>query len=306
MNNVLPAINSSEVSKDLSLKQTSYGENSSFDEKLSIEEKKLEERTRTLNPFSWGTVQSIFNFVPLEFDFNLNIASIENNFDRRSYHSNGKTAETIRMSNLSSKNGSPKGEAFGDRALISNNQQAAGKNIILNEFLSNSSYFAPNMEIIMPFSKIAEAIKARSMLQLDLDPIIESISKYVKLIKAGGKTTIELTLKPEHLGNLILNISSKNGVVSVEIIASKETQDLMEANLGSLKEALAGANINIGNLEVSTNGRSKERENDPELQPVSLLSFNNNLKLPEDNKIEDLALDRLFTLLNELSIYSKV
>jgi len=305
MNKGIYAINLSEVSKDLNLRQSYCQRDPSFDEKLTIEEKKLEERAKILNSFSWGAVQSIFNVVPLEFDFNINIASIENNFNHNVNHTGNKIEQTAEQENLSNWHKSQNGETAKTQILASHSPQTMEQNIILNDLLSSNDYFIGDLQIFMPFNKIAEAIKTESMSKLDLDPIIESISKHIKLIKAGGKTTIELALKPEYLGKLLLNISSKNGIVSIEIIASKETKEIMEKNLSTLKQALSQANINIGNLEVSTKGSSEDREN-LSFQPVAFLNFGSTSKVLEQNKIEDRSLERLFTLLNELRIYSKV
>ncbi len=305
MNQGTPAINFGQVSKDQGLSENSWNRDNSFQEKLNVEEKRLEERQKTLNSFNFGAIQSIFNVIPLEFDFNMNMASIENNFNKESFSTKTEVKALAKQSSFSNGNNPTKNGASEIHLLRASNQQAAEQNAMLNKFFLNNN-LVPNTEILMPFSKIAEGTKASSTTKIELEPLIENISKYAKVIKANGRTTIELSLKPEDLGNILLNISSKNGIVSVEIVASRETKDILDANLLALKDALTQANINVGNLDVSAKGSQEGRENSNGMESIAFLNPGSLLKAPDELKFEQGSLDTLFTLLNKLNIYSKV
>jgi hypothetical protein len=59
-----------------------------------------------------------------------------------------------------------------------------------------------------------------------------------------------LCLKPEHLGNALLNITAKDGVITIGIIAEPKTKELIEENLAQLTAAIKDANINLGGVSV--------------------------------------------------------
>ena len=302
MNNGIHAIiETPEVSKDLTLNQSAWRSDNSFGEKLKIEQQKLEESRLKTNSITWAAVQSVFNAVPLEFEFN--ISSMENNFNTSMEQPTNKIEGTAKQNGLSNQNNGNERNATENQSFISAVPQTSKQDSILNKLLTQNMYFAPNIEVVVPFSKFAEA--ARSSLKLDLDPIIESISKFMKISKVSGKTAIELSLKPENLGNILLNISSKNGVVSVEILASEEVKQILEANLLDLKEALAQANINLGSLNVSTGGDQDKEEMLEERTSISLLNLFSPVETEEVTKLQEGSIDRLFALLNELNIYSK-
>ncbi len=90
----------------------------------------------------------------------------------------------------------------------------------------------------------------------DIGEIAQKIIENANLIKVNGKTELVLNLKPQWLGELKMTISSDNGTLTIQIFANGRTKELIESQLEELKNLLAGANLNIGSLNVSVGGQN--------------------------------------------------
>lgn len=96
--------------------------------------------------------------------------------------------------------------------------------------------------------------------------VSEQIAKQVKErlaqheLKAGNQQ-IKLTLSPENLGELKMNLNLQGQKLSVEIITeSRMARDAIRLNADALKESLARQNITMESFDVTTgeNGRGSE------------------------------------------------
>ena len=279
----------------------------SFDDTLKTEQLKLEQKQKLFSALPWKALQNLFHSLPLEFNFEFSPASIENHLMRPNQSINLYKPE--------------EGNTHGSKALIENGNGAKvsaspspGKlsytidqNAFVQNLLAESKYAIAEMWI--PFNLYGiQNIKGKA---LDLEVVVSEIVDKVKLVKEGEKVTLSLALKPEETGELLLNLSMKNGIISILILANQETKDWIEANMEALEESLRKANINLGNLEVSAGKNSSNAfiSSDESLEFLSL-----NLSEPKREEvlskhyemIEPYTYEKLFGLVPKQYIYSRV
>ncbi len=127
----------------------------------------------------------------------------------------------------------------------------------------------------IPMSIFIEKLQSNSqILNFDIKEIAEKIVEKANLIKINGKTELALTLKPDWLGEIKIKISSKDGVLSIQLLSSNQNaKDIIEEQLEELKNLLASNNLNIGSLNVSVNSN----RNNNNFLSNELNSLNNNL-----------------------------
>jgi hypothetical protein len=120
--------------------------------------------------------------------------------------------------------------------------------ILLQELLAKTGWLAPNLEASPLFFQAQLAGKLLS--KLDLQFLVDQILSQVKLVKEKGKVELTLGLRPENLGEILLTLTSRSGMVSIQIQAPEETKKLIEAELAELKLALKKAKVNLEEIEV--------------------------------------------------------
>ncbi|OGC09422.1 hypothetical protein A3F86_03500 [candidate division WOR-1 bacterium RIFCSPLOWO2_12_FULL_45_9] len=119
---------------------------------------------------------------------------------------------------------------------------------VLRELLLKSGWLIPNLEA-SPLLSQAQ-LDGKLLNKLDLQFLVDQILSQVKLV--GNKDKIELLmgLKPENMGEIFLSVSSRSGLISIQIQATEETRKLIEAQLLELKLALKKANINLEEIKI--------------------------------------------------------
>ena len=101
------------------------------------------------------------------------------------------------------------------------------------------------------FIKNLEKFSQKSNIRMISDSIIEKTS----LLKNGEKTEFSISLKPEWLGNISLKISSEDGKINVQIIASTQSKQLIDSELSDLELSFKNSNIQLGSISVSVGGQ---------------------------------------------------
>ena len=125
--------------------------------------------------------------------------------------------------------------------------QASGQNF-LQQILARTGWLTPNLEAKPSFFQAF--LEGKLQLKLDLQALIDQIVEKVKLVKSKGQAELSLTLKPEDLGEIILLITSRSGIVSIQIQASPETKKLIDSQRAELERALKKANVNFDQIQV--------------------------------------------------------
>ena len=81
---------------------------------------------------------------------------------------------------------------------------------------------------------------------------IHQISQQVNLLgKARQDGEIKIRLKPDHLGELVMNVKSRGNEVSIQIKTHDlEAKKIIEDSIGSLKESLSVQNLSLSKMDV--------------------------------------------------------
>ncbi|OCL27088.1 hypothetical protein U472_06300 [Orenia metallireducens] len=89
--------------------------------------------------------------------------------------------------------------------------------------------------------------------------IADQITKQVDLVSNNKGKDITIELRPEALGRLHLKVTVKDGIVSAKILAENgQIKELLEGNLGKLRNNLGQKNLQIENFDVSTGHNGEE------------------------------------------------
>lgn len=102
------------------------------------------------------------------------------------------------------------------------------------------------------FHRDSEPVQAPADKQQVTRQIIEQIVQKSQVVREQQKTTIEIQLKPEHLGKLEIVLKVENGVLQGEIkVLDSFVRQTIEADLANLKQSLADQGLKLGQLTVS-------------------------------------------------------
>ncbi len=77
-------------------------------------------------------------------------------------------------------------------------------------------------------------------------------------IKPKSENIIELTLQPDGIGKLELELTSQKGVINAHIIASDyQSKNFIEQNLKGIIDALSKQGLSVGNFSVFLGDRGQ-------------------------------------------------
>ncbi len=114
------------------------------------------------------------------------------------------------------------------------------------EFLPRNSA-APSLEIApqaAPHAGGAPAWPEHEVMQ---------VSQNLKSLAQQGEGEVRIRLRPEHLGELHIRLSAKNGAIDLKIQASSESaRKVLEKNLPSLEKSLLEHQLKLEKVEVAT------------------------------------------------------
>ncbi|MFC1637579.1 flagellar hook-length control protein FliK [Candidatus Margulisiibacteriota bacterium] len=119
----------------------------------------------------------------------------------------------------------------------------------LQELLVKSGWLVPNLEGRSLFYQAQ--LEGKLVSKLDLQFLIDQIISQVKIVKAKGQVELTLGLKPEDLGEILLTLTSRSGLVSIQIQAPPETRKLIEEQMRELELALKKAKINLAEIKIT-------------------------------------------------------
>ncbi len=131
---------------------------------------------------------------------------------------------------------------------ITNNYFAKPAQIALQDLLMKTGWLIPNLEAFPLFYQAQ--LEGKMLSKLDLQFLVDQILTQVKLIKEKGKTELALGMKPENLGEILLTLTSRSGVISIQIQASEEIRKLIEAERRQLELALKKAKVNLAEIKI--------------------------------------------------------
>lgn len=89
--------------------------------------------------------------------------------------------------------------------------------------------------------------------------VIKQIINSVKVTGNNVVQSMEIQLNPEHLGKVTLNVTSKSGVITAEIVAQNEqVKKAIESQINTLKDNFENHGIKIEAVEVTVQSHSFE------------------------------------------------
>lgn len=119
---------------------------------------------------------------------------------------------------------------------------------MLQNLLQQTGWLTPNIQALPYF---AQAQSQGALLEsLDLQALVDKIVSQMQLVKDKGKTEIMLGLKPENLGEILLTLTSRSGMIAIQIEAQAETKKILDAELDRLVSALKKAKIKIEDIRI--------------------------------------------------------
>jgi flagellar hook-length control protein FliK len=111
----------------------------------------------------------------------------------------------------------------------------------------------------------ASAKSSTSPQPLQPNDIIQQIVEKIQFKTINEQSEIKITLKPEFLGNIRLNISAENHQVAIKVIAdSPAIKEMLETNLHQLKTEFVNNGLEISKFDVYVGAESQQhgqREN---------------------------------------------
>jgi hypothetical protein len=119
---------------------------------------------------------------------------------------------------------------------------------LFQDLLSRANLLVPNLAAQPLFNQAF--LEGKLQTKLDMQFLIDQILDQVKLVKSKGKTELSLTLKPENLGEIYLQLTSLAGKISLLISASPETKKLMDSQKDELARALKRAHVDLEQITI--------------------------------------------------------
>lgn len=96
---------------------------------------------------------------------------------------------------------------------------------------------------------------------VDANEIINQIGEYVKIHRSEGVSEMEILLNPESLGNIHLQVASKEGVITATITTQNEAvQEALMVQAMVLKEELTAQGMKVEAVEVTVASHEFERD----------------------------------------------
>jgi len=216
-----------------------------------------EEQQRLVNlfsPFGQFNFGSMFGYP--DFNFNADRLSLLADNPPSSYQAAEQSSHPATQQTSSQTE-----QAITSQIFFSNNQEAMAlvdkslKNVF-QELLLQTGWLAPNMEASPAF--LNAELQGAFLAKFDMQSLVDKIVSQLELVKDKGKSELRFGLKPENLGEILLTLTSRSGMISINIGADDETRKIMEENLNELSAALKRAKVNLENIKVSGIKEAKE------------------------------------------------
>lgn len=116
---------------------------------------------------------------------------------------------------------------------------------VQNNFIQNMEQTAVNVEQTQ--SARPDTVRMQQMVD-----IVNQVVEKIKVSLGTESTSMEMQLNPEHLGKVLLNVSSKNGMMTaVFSVQSEEAKAALESQMFTLRENLELRELKVDAVEVN-------------------------------------------------------
>ncbi len=102
--------------------------------------------------------------------------------------------------------------------------------------------------------------KAQATSNINTQDVVNQLVDRMKVDVRGNLSEVRITLRPEHLGDVSLKITTENGIITAQFVAENErVKQIIESNFNQLKSTLEEQGIQVSQLSVSV-GQDQQDE----------------------------------------------
>ena len=136
-------------------------------------------------------------------------------------------------------------EEIAESTLSDDDAVSSRQTNVQNNFIHNMEQAAANVEQTQ--SARPDTVRMQQMVD-----IVNQVVEKIKVSIGTESTSMEMQLNPEHLGKVLLNVSSKNGMMTaVFSVQSEEAKAALESQMFTLRENLELRELKVDAVEVN-------------------------------------------------------
>lgn len=147
------------------------------------------------------------------------------------------------QSSFSSQSEDDMSEVTHDQTISEDDVTTDNQHTVRNDFTQNLN---------QAVNDTVQVAKPESVRMQQMVDIVNQVVEKIKVSIGTESTSMEMQLNPEHLGKLLLNVSSKNGVMTaVFSVQSEEAKAALESQMYTLRENLELRELKVDAVEVN-------------------------------------------------------
>lgn len=147
------------------------------------------------------------------------------------------------QSSSSSQSEDDMSEVTHDQTISEDDVTTDNQHTVRNDFIQNLN---------QAVNDTVQVAKPESVRMQQMVDIVNQVVEKIKVSIGTESTSMEMQLNPEHLGKLLLNVSSKNGVMTaVFSVQSEEAKAALESQMYTLRENLELRELKVDAVEVN-------------------------------------------------------
>lgn len=177
----------------------------------------------------------------------------------------------------------------------------------IDEKGSNVEYksFVPIVKDGVKFS-VDKPTELEGQLPIEPKEVVEQIVQKVKFDLSENKNEIKLSLKPEALGEMTMNIEvAKNGVIAKIMVDNHRAKEIIEGNLFQLKEGIKDTVLEIKTFEVFVGSGSDFDKHSSGQFNLKQNSKKMRIKKEDNKRVENYGEQLVDDRMNSINPYSE-
>lgn len=164
----------------------------------------------------------------------------------------------------------------GEEATLSGNKDS-GNDSLWNQNTESNQVFVTGQSTTQTGQvNDLSQMQFNSYFSVETAQIMEQIAEQIRIVVTPDTTSMEMQLNPENLGKMYLHISSEEGIVNAQFIATNEVvKEALESQIATLRENLTQAGVKVDAIEVTIASHEFER------------NLEQNQKNPEEQMVQE-------------------
>ena len=165
---------------------------------------------------------------------------------------------------------------IGEEATLSGNKDSGNDSLWNHNTESNQVFVTGQSTTQTGQVNDLSQMQFNSYFSADTAQIMEQIAEQIRIVVTPDTTSMEMQLNPENLGKMYLHISSEEGIVNAQFIATNEVvKEALESQIATLRENLTQAGVKVDAIEVTIASHEFER------------NLEQNQKNPEEQMVQE-------------------